>query len=676
MAISELEELEMRERLESQDLGEMEELEIREALEGDQISQPDIDANKFLRQNAPGGNRNPNFGRTGIGEVPEGFTAGGENRFAPPGKLRQELGQSPVMEVPVDKQGKPITSIEGFLSDTKQFGESLKNESLPVGGAIVGGILGGPGGAALGAAGGEGFKQVLQNFGYFGGNAPKTSGEAIKEMGIEGAIGGTGEGIARALVGAGSKAGRGFSKAVSREGDEALRFFKGSGITLNPAKLTDSRILDVASNAGEASFISGNKFLNGQLQAAHFIDDSVDDLVRAMRASDRQLAGDLVQDAISKNTLAFKERSVQLYKNLDDIVEGAVVDIRPLKAEAYRLLQESEAAVGAGTRKSLLREIIRKGDSMTFSDAHTLRASLLTRGRMGTDPLADQTVGIAKKLSGEIDDLMTNAIGQRPGAKEAFRAASNFWKKGKELFNNTLIKKLVKEDASQVSKKIFEAASDNPDMIRRIRKAIGGDTATWRALQGEVMDKIIKSASDPKMFESSGGSDIISKTLLSRLRKFGGQDEAALRAMFPARQDRVLSKLARIKGLILKGQPDSTGRFAVQIGQIAALASVASGKFGRRAGAILLGPEAIARAFQKPSIVRFITEGANINPKTASGLKQLTLFTTRLAVLLNKEEIKHEVIEPVLQDSFGAGFIDQPNPKITNFGPRRHNAIR
>ena len=599
-------------------------------------TQAEMDASNFLRENHPDKAQrgNANFGTIGTGEVPQ-------QPFQP----NRNLGQSPVAEVPVDLQGNPITSTEGFLSDAKQFGDALVDESLPIGGAIVGGLVGGVPGAALGAAGGEGFKQVLQNFGFFGGDAPTTSGEAVKRLGTEALIGGTGEGVARGLVKAGEKVARGASRSVTPEGREALKFFKDSGITLNPAKVTDSRVLDVASNAGEASFISGDKFLKGQLRAAEFVDDAVDDLVTTMRTGNRQLAGDLVQDAVSKNTLAFKEKSIQLYKNLDELVEGAVVDLRPLKAEASRLLQEAEAAVGAGPRKSLLKEILRKGDSMTFSDAHTMRASLLTRGRVGTDPLADQTVGIAKKLSGDIDGLMTKAIEQRPGAEDAFRAASNFWKKGKDLFNNNLIKKLVKEDASQVSKKIFEAASDNPDMIRRIRKAIGNDTETWKALQGEVMDKIIKNASDSASIEAGKQSDIISKTLATGLKRFGGQDGAALKAMFPARQDKVLSKLARIKGLILKGQPDSTGRFAVQIGQIAALASAASGKFSRRAASILLGPEAIARAFQKPSIARFITDGLKINPKTAAGLKQLTLFTSRLSVLLNKEGIAHEVTQ-------------------------------
>ena len=721
-----------------------------------QQSQADISAESFLSENAPDRTQrlNPNFGTIGTNEAPQ-------QPFQP----NQNLGQSPVAEVPVSQQGTPITSTKEFLSDTKQFGESLKNESLPIGGAIVGGILGGPGGAALGAAGGEGFKQVLQNFGFFGGDAPKTSGEAAERIGTEALIGGTGEGLARIAVGTGAKAGRGFSKSVTPEGKEALRFFKGSDITLNPAKVTDSRVLDVASNAGEASFISGDKFLKGQLRAAEFVDDAVDDLVTSMRTSDRVLAGDLVQDAISGNQLAFKTKSIQLYKNLDEIIDEKIVrisrqqgfkaksspsrvgsgrnqvgvetrinpdtgniepvtrltsetrinpvtgnvenvaqpipskgvsggggsrtagletrinpetglienipniveknivtrgrvDLRGLKKEANRLLQEAEAGAGTASQKSLLKEVARKNDFVTFSDAHTLRSTLLTRGRVGSDPLANQTVGIAKKLSGDIDSLMSKSAEKIPGAKEAWRQANSFWKKGKEVFNDKLIKKMVEEDASQVSKKIFTSAKDNPAFIRRVRKAIGNDTETWRALQGEVMDKIVKDSLDIAGVGTTDVSNIVSSKLLKSIKAFGGQDEVALRAMFPARQDRVLAKLARIKGLILKGQPDSTGRFAVQIGQIAALASVASGKFSRRAASILLGPEAISRAFQKPSIARFITEGLKINPKTAAGLKQLTLFTTRLAVLLNKEGIAHEVIDP-LQDSFGAGIIEQ-----------------
>ena len=125
-------------------------------------------------------------------------------------------------------------------------------------------------------------------------------------------------------------------------------------------------------------------------------------------------------------------------------------------------------------------------------------------------------------------------------------------------------------------------------------------------------------------------------------------------AMHTSIQDKVLAKLARIKGVILKGQPDSTGRFAVQIGQISAAAALATGKFRKTAFSILLGPEAIARAFRSPTIAGLITEGLKINPATKQGLRQLTLFTTRLAAQLKKEDIKHEIIQPTIQELFGS----------------------
>lgn len=74
----------------------------------------------------------------------------------------------------------------------------VESPALPIAGSVVGGIAGNIPGAALGGAGGEAFRQLGKR--ALGLEAPQTPGEALQDIGAEGALSAAGEGAGRAIA--------------------------------------------------------------------------------------------------------------------------------------------------------------------------------------------------------------------------------------------------------------------------------------------------------------------------------------------------------------------------------------------------------------------------------------------------------------------------------------------
>ena len=98
-----------------------------------------------------------------------------------------------------------------------------------------------------------------------------------------------------------------------------------------------------------------------------------------------------------------------------------------------------------------------------------------------------------------------------------------------------------------------------------------------------------------------------------------------------------------MKGVVLKPQPDATGRLWVQLGQPAAIAGIASGQFVSTSTIVLVAPAMLSRMLSNQTISKFLIEGAKISAKSGFTARQATTFTTRLTALLNKENIDAEI---------------------------------
>lgn len=569
-----------------------------------------------------------------------------------------------IPEMPPDAD---VTTFPELIGKAKAFGNEIVSESPALagatGGAAVGFSAGGPIGGIVGAMGGgiigklsqEGVEQGMLRTGLAEEGDILTQTEPLRrkdfdevllESGMTGIQLGAGEALGQGLIAPFAKAGRGFSKNVTPEGRETLEFFKGTGITPNPAKVTDSRLLDLASNAGEASIFGGEKFLQGQIKAVDFIDDTIERLVGKSSQS-KQTLGELFEDAIQNPVTgshkAFSGAAKTLFNRIDQAVGQRFVDTAGIRVQSSKLIDELS---GLGVEPSLISKLQGAGETsiggaglqqtgLRFSEAQALRSDLLAVIRKSKDTISDKAVGRVKSIVGKLESEMESTARSAGGnVLDQWRKANRFWKEGIDTFNSKVIKDIVRKDPDAAVSSLFTAAKDKPVTVRRIKRALK-DKQLIRDLEDSTLKEI--------MFRSRNElGDIVPSKLLNQLKAFGGRDGAALKAMFPRGQDKQLAKLARIKGVILKGQPDATGRFAVQIGQVTAGASLLSGKFKKTALTILMVPDMIARLFRSPGAVKFITEGAKARP----GTKAAVTFTTRLSALLSKEGIEHEIINP------------------------------
>jgi len=539
-------------------------------------------------------------------------------------------------------------------------GDATLNESPALTGAGIGAAAGsgvGPLGAILGALGGGTAGKLIQLLveqGLLSADVLKqgenVSGEPLTKMnpqdialesGRSGIEMGVGEIAGQALIAPFTKMSRGFSKDVTPAGRETLEFFKGTDITPNPAKVTNSRILDLMSNAGEASIFGGEKFLQGQIKATNYIDDTIENLVQ-LSSHSKEALGDLFADAIKENSVAFKEAGKTLFKRLslsvgDDFVntagirqksQGLINELSGLNVEPT-LIQKLQAAGSTGVRGSGMLET-----GLRFSEAQALRSDLLAVLRKSSDVISDKAIGRIKSVTAILEKSMEKvARDAGPAVLHQWRRANNFWKDGINTFNSKIVKSIVDKDPDLAVNSLFTATKDRAVQIRRLKRALGNK---------EAIDEFQSNTLAAIIFRSKNAEgNIMANSLLNQLKNFGGTDGQALKVMFPHGEDKVLAKLARIKDVTLKAQPDSTGRFAVQIGQITAATALATGNFPKTGLSILIAPDMIARAFRNPAIVRFLTEGAKARP----GTKAATTFTTRLAALLTSKGIDFETRE-------------------------------
>jgi len=569
----------------------------------------------------------------------------------------------------------PFSGLGEFFSSGGSAGDVAKgigNELLaesPVlagatGGAILGGSAGGPPGAIAGALGGgtlgavskEAVEQIGLRTGLLDEGQKLISEEPLKkksfeqsalDAGMKGIELGVGEGVGQAIIRPFSKLSTGFSKSVTPEGRETLDFFKGTGVTPNPAKVTDARILDIASNAGEASIVGGERFLQGQARAKEYIDGVIANMMDSVGQS-KETLGQLFSDAVSSSMNSFRGTSKVLFDKVSNSIGDSFVNTSSIRKQVGQLRNELS---GIQSDPVLLKRLGEAGDTsvggaglqqtgMRFSEAQALRSDLLAVIRGSKDNIPDKTIGRIKQLTSNLErEMEAVAKGSGDNALSQWRRANKFWKEGNSTFNDKVIKNIMQKDPDAAVSALFNAGKDKPVMIKRIKRALGD-----RALINDFENSTIKTL----IFKSTNElGEVVPQKLLNNLKAFGGTDGAALKAMFPKGQDKVLQRLGRIKEVVIKAQPDATGRFAVQIGQIAALTGLATGNFEETSTFILLAPFAISRAFTNPRIVKFLTDGAKSRP----ALKQGATFTTRLASLLGAEGVPFEIQAPDLQSA-------------------------
>ncbi|KKN14829.1 hypothetical protein LCGC14_0992090 [marine sediment metagenome] len=583
-----------------------------------------------------------------------------------------ELGVEPVPlpplpRLPIATLGGAIAGEEiGILAGTG-VGAALAPAFPPA--AFLGPVIGGGLGAAFGGFVGKLAQDTAEQI---SGAPEKPLGkqlrEAAEEARIQGAIGAGGVAIGRTLRG-------GLLSRKLEEGaeefDVLLRKFGGADAPAETiAKKTQARLPDIAEGVADGAFFSGNQFIRHENK----INKVIDDMVESLRGTAPDEAGVVLIDALEGGESLLASASQKSYEATDRILGvgveelkiikqveiglfgptgqmltreqaetvfkavGAKVNLRPVRIEAEKLFASIAEVEGFAAEAEILARIINLPNNITFGAAQRLRSGLLKQTRDAVESGVRQRIeGI---LTGGIDEAMEVAARTADPSGEAlkfWRNANALWKMKAEKFNSPFIKALRRREfPDEVYASIIRGAG-GPSRVKEIMRLVGPEAGG--VFQRAYTEQLFSKAFSPALNQASG------KSLLSSLTK--GTEGRLSQEILTSEQMKGMKTIAR--GLINRQKKIvSPGRFAIMLLQVGAITgaatAVAVGKgegvaFGV-GGALLIGPNILARITTNSRIARFIVFGMTEPIGTRAGITAATRVF--LAAKKAQKEIQRE----------------------------------
>lgn len=618
--------------------------------------------------------------------------------------LRREESRRRTAFQKLQEAGHSIDEITGALAfeqAVKPPSRALRTAGTVVGGLVAGQLIPGPvdeialatklvrgagkaGIAAAGGVAGEAAQIAIDPDREFNrAELAKLPGVFAEEAALEAVTLGAGA-VGKRLIG-------GVKKGIIPGAQEMSEELAREGRRLNvktptrflPAQFSENRTIDTVQGIGENSLIGSDvvfQYKKGQLKAATSLVDKLSDTVSAgSRARSSDEMASLLVDAIEQNGNAHRVAAGELYAALDESVAGTVVDLSASKKVANEMIKRAAKAGNIGTSEAsqgMLNKVANQlENSVDFETAQDVRSGLLDVVRKGTSKLTPdpKAVGIAKKLTKELDTAMANAArSQGPETETLYRRANTFFKAGKDRFDNRTIRTLVKQlkdpalSKPEVAKVIFRSREN----INRVRKAAGPDL--FQKAKGSWVQSIVEDSLRADPSQAGGIGEPVGTTILN---KFNGVGQDSLNAAFTATEQNQIRNTARTMAIVQARTGGQAG--ALRFVQGAALAGivvgpVAGGEVGKEAikggGLLLIGPAVLGRLMTNPTFNRLLSEGF----KAPRGSQQSVALTARLIrnVLDTRKEINAERSKARQRASFEQQNIAAPARQLGGFGGR------
>lgn len=576
-------------------------------------------------------------------------------------------GQPKPPEVQVPEWGQKSPNLYGALGVGYETGGPLVEMLGLGGGAVLGapaGPVGAPVGAGLGFAAGKNLRESMGE--ALGVEQPKGFMEQIAELPGEIATGATYEAGGQVL-------GTGIAKGVEKlfkpaqksvmpeilEAERELQRVTGTGFS--PAQKTESRIIDTLEEVAEKSLTGSGRFYKFRLGQQKAFNQYVDDVVNSINKGGLknltpEESGILLKNTIEGGTTAFDKTAQALYKNVDDIMQTATVNIASVKNTAGDFIEQlNKGVVPAGKFETVLKNILSKSDAVSFETAQMMRSDLLKVTRQITELIPARAEGMAKQLAKNVDQAMegsANSLGKT--ALAAWRNANKFYKTGKERFNNKFIKSLMgqlEKNPEVVIDKVFQNA--RPGQIRQIKSFVNDET--WQTLKSGYLEKLITTS-------SSVDGAVVGKTFLGKIRKAG--DPALKEAFTPQELGRI--KMIGKIGNAMQKQIGGSGGMLIQLTQGSAiLGGTTSLLLGEPLGAavaapVIIGPNMLARIMIHPKWSHWFAQGLRTPANTA----QAVSLTAKLTAVLNKAGQKETPAKDFLSELLSGDYMGALEDKM------------
>ena len=560
----------------------------------------------------------------------------------PPGivdaAVKKEMGMSsapapaPDGAAPAPPTPTPSTPVAPGLAEDPVEGQDpsllsrVAGAAPQVGGGMAGGMAAAGAGlgmapvvgmVALGGAAGEAYKQIGQ---HLSGSldAPKTSVEALQRIGKAGLTEGGFELAGGLLVKGASKILAPFRHAMIEGAEDVMRVFKDKiKPVLLPAEATESRVLDVISNIGEASIIGGNKIAAYKTARTKFFDDFAESLIGKFgEKTAAEDVGNLLVSVIGNKMKTFRAAERVMYNS---VKAGRVkIPMKSAKNFVKPMLKRAAKLGGIEAKNSgddLIEAVMSLPDHLSYKEAVELRSRLISRiDEMSVLNKKAPAIGKAKKLIGVVDGTINKVLKkENKEALIAWRTANQFHKEGEARFNSTFIRRLVKmasesgTGAETIAPAIFKPGKITS--VVKVKRAV--DAPTWRKLQGFFVEHLMKKSTDVN-------GNMLGKKLLNNISgKPGSFGLPMMREILEPRQVELLQHFGKAMELAQRTQGEGAGRMLIQLTQAGAMGAVLTGRGNLPAATIILGPAVVSKMLLDPRVGKLLTRGLTLPAHSA-----------------------------------------------------------
>ena len=315
---------------------------------------------------------------------------------------------------------------------------------------------------------------------------------------------------------------------------------------------------------------------------------------------------------------------------------GAWVDMRPLKTWAKDIAKRGSEIGGAGrelTGLDLAKKIVSSNDFVSYQAAKDFRmeARAIAEEFAITNKKAP-AIGLAKRAEGALTKQIDEGLGQfNPQLQQQWRTANKIYAQASAKYDNTFVRHLIKvatQKEGGLPEQIYGmiVKPQGVSVLRRAKAAISaGSKQEGKELWQSFGEKALLSSMEKATDKTTKRLDM--QTLHNLLfGKLEGGEQAGLgiktlRELYSNEQIDWLRKAINLGIQQQKGNPTDIGGMLVQMKTGGAIATFLGGSAGYAAGgagggfagagAILLGPEMLARLMTNPEAAKLFVRGLN-----------------------------------------------------------------
>ena len=532
-------------------------------------------------------------------------------------------------------------------------------------GGSVGARVGGPPGAALGSMAGEAvamFGQGVTRSPY----APKTGGEVLKRLAVEGGLG-------LATGGAGKGVEEGLKLPFGRVStvDDVTRLapkFKRYGGKFTAAQMTDNRTINFFENAVSGAAVGGKRIWKRFDKNIHALkkygDGVVKDITGWADTLSPQQAGEIIEGMVFRSNKIFKGVETTKWSKLWD-----GVGTKRLKSDSLEDIYETypgwksyikglidDYGAGSGT-----------AGAWDFKTAHLVKSDLLAEGRRlrkgtGTGP----DIRNISKIVGKIEDAMGEAVKGNNTAIRDWDDARAFTKLGAETFKETYLAGILKNKYAPEKLGKLTFASGKVQNARDIKAAFRLAESLDPAFDSRKKMKIVKSAYLGEMLFGKAnkfvpdlrGEVTVGNDFMKVMATTNAKDTMA--ELFTPGEIKWLQDFGKTSAIVQNKAPGGGG-MAMQLTQAGVLINPKVSQAGKMAG-VILGPMQVGKLMTTNSGRRILFDGIKTPQYTPAAATILTRLSAEMVRIVS-EQARDEGVPEHIIEQFDKNdmFIEEPS---------------